>query len=98
MLPTLSTTQPRFPLGELVATPGALQALADAVQIPSEFLRRHVSGDWGDLCTADAQENEASLTNGNRIFSVYHTALGDKLYIITECDRSVTTLLLAGEY
>ena len=87
-----------FPLGHIVATPGTLNTLAEAGQLPSEFLGRHVDGDWGDVCAEDARENELSVELGYRIMSVYHTALGEKLYVITEADRSATTLLLSGEY
>lgn len=88
----------RFPLGRVVATPGALRALQEAEQSPAEFLDRHVSGDWGDLDDEDKQENEFSVRNGFRILSVYTTSAGDRLYVITEADRSVTTILLPEEY
>jgi hypothetical protein len=87
-----------FPLGRIVATPGALQALEVASQDPVEFLSRHVSGDWGDLDDDDKQENVFSLAHGLRLFSSYRTDAGEKLWIITEADRSVTTLLLPEEY
>jgi hypothetical protein len=88
----------RFPLGQIVATPGALQALKEAGQHPTEFLSRHASGDWGNLDDEDKQENEFSIQNGFRILSSYVTRTGTKLWIITEADRSVTTLLLPSEY
>jgi hypothetical protein len=87
-----------FPLGQIVATPGALQALKEAGQGPTEFLQRHVNGDWGALDDEDRQENEQSVQNGWRILSAYTTSAGEKLWIITEADRSVTTLLLPSEY
>jgi hypothetical protein len=87
-----------FPLGQIVATPGALQALKVAGQGPTEFLQRHVNGDWGELDDEDRQENEQSVQNGWRILSAYTTSAGEKLWIITEADRSVTTLLLPSEY
>ncbi len=88
----------RFKLGQVVATPGALEALKEAGQDPSEFLRRHHSGDWGDLGSEDKQENELSLREGFRILSAYHTSQGVKLWLITEADRSATTILLPEEY
>ena len=87
-----------FELGRIVATPGALRALEAAEQLPAEFLDRHVTGDWGDLDDEDKQENEFSIQNGFRILSAYTTSAGDKIWIITEADRSATTLLLPEEY
>ena len=89
---------PLFDLGQTVATPGALSALGKAEESPITYLIRHVTGDWGDLPEEDVQENEFSLENGFRIFSAYHTANGVKFYVITEYDRSVTTILLPQEY
>jgi hypothetical protein len=90
--------QSRFPLGRVLATPGALQALEKARQQPQEFLDRHTKGDWGDVDSHDAAENELSLQRGFRLLSSYTTGSGDKLWIITEADRSATTLLLPEEY
>jgi len=87
-----------FPIGELVATPGALTALLRARQSPLELLERHLSGDWGDLCPEDVAENKLALANGLRLLSSYTTAAGDKIWVITEADRSVTTFLLPDEY
>jgi hypothetical protein len=89
-----------FPLGQIVATPGALAALGKAGQTPLEFLERHVRGDWGELDEEDRKENQLSLKRGFRLLSSYHTSSGDrtKLWVITEADRSVTTLLLPEEY
>jgi hypothetical protein len=87
-----------FPLGRIVATPGALAALAAAGQSPHEFLARHICGDWGDLCENDREENEVSLRTGCRLLSAYHTVLGEKLWLITEADRSATVMLLPQEY
>lgn len=89
---------PRFALGRLVATPGALKALEDAGQDPMQFVARHQAGDWGELGEEDKQENEFSVSHGLRILSAYHTALGESLWVITEADRSATTLLLPEEY
>lgn len=90
--------KPLFPLGQVVATPGALGAIEEAEQTPFDFIFRHARGDWGDIPEEDVKENEFSLENGFRLFSAYHTAKGTKLYVITEWDRSVTTLLLPSEY
>ena len=89
---------PKFSLGHIVATPGALQALEEANQNPFEFLERHQAGDWGDLCAEDIRENEFSVTNGFRLLSAYRTLHDLKIWVITEADRSVTTLLLPHEY
>ena len=88
----------RFPLGRVLATPGALEALEKAGQQPREFLDRHSQGDWGELDSHDVRENEISLQSGFRLLSSYTTAAGDRLWIITEADRSATTLLLPEEY
>ncbi len=87
-----------FPLGQLVATPGALAALEEAGQSANEFLRRHASGDWGEVCTEDASLNNQALKHGGRLLSAYRTRHGVRLWVITEADRSVTTLLLPDEY
>ena len=90
--------KPKSSLGELVATPGALQALAEAGHSPMEFVRRHQSGDWGDVNEEDRRENEYSVEHGLRILSAYRTARGVRVWVITEADRSATTLLLPEEY
>jgi hypothetical protein len=88
----------RFLLGRVVATPGALRALEQAEQLPAEFLDRHVNGDWGDVPEEDKQENEFSVEHGLRILSAYTTSVGETIWIITEADRSYTTILLPREY
>jgi hypothetical protein len=90
--------QPVFELGQIVATPGALAALKKAGQQPGEFLTRHVNREWGDLSDEDRKENDYSLEHGFRVFSSYRSNAGDKLWVITEADRSATTLLLPEEY
>lgn len=92
------TKKPRFALGQVVATPGALDALKEAKQQPAEFLGRHVSGDWGEVPPEDAAENELSVKQGFRILSAYTLKTGVKIWVITEADRSATTLLLPSEY
>jgi len=90
--------QALFPLGQIVATHGALETLARANQTPNEFLLRHVSGDWGELDAHDLAENMYSLKHGFRVMSSYRTKSGDTLWLITEADRASTTLLLPEEY
>jgi hypothetical protein len=87
-----------FPLGQIVATPGALAALERAKQPPTCFLARHAIGDWGAPEPTDVAENEYSLIHGFRLLSSYQTDAGETLWIITEADRSATTLLLPDEY
>lgn len=87
-----------FTLGRIVATPGALRALERANQSAASFLTRHAAGDWGELDPEDIRENEYSVARGFRLLSSYTTAAGDKLWLITEADRSATTLLLPDEY
>ena len=93
-----SGNRPLFPLGQVVATPGALAALEDADQEPVEFLQRHITGDWGQLDEHDRNENELALKQGLRLLSAYQTNKGVRLWVITEWDRSVTTILLPQEY
>jgi hypothetical protein len=90
--------EPRFSLGRTVATPGAIDAFEQAKQDPREFLARHVAGDWGDLDDEDRSANDHAVKAGDRILSAYHLKTGMKIWIITEWDRSVTTLLLPSEY
>ena len=96
---------PLFQLGQVVATPGALQLLKEFGVAPFTLISRHVFGDWGDLDASDQHENNMALIHGSRIFSAYDVTRGDgvdsiteKVWIITECDRSSTTLLLPSEY
>ncbi len=95
---TCTKTSPLFPLGRVVATPGALEALEDAGQLASIFLDRHVSGEWGEVEDEDAQENDLSVCEGFRILSAYRTERGAKLLVITEADRSSTCILLPEEH
>jgi hypothetical protein len=86
-----------FSLGQIVATPGALTLMQEQGIDPLALLSRHVRGDWGDLGEEDKQENELSVKEGFRILSAYGEG-EKKLWIITEADRSVTTILLPQEY
>lgn len=87
----------KFLLGQLVATPGALEALQDTGQNALEFLSRHQHGDWGDLDEEDKKENEFSVLHNLRILSAYTLKTGVKIWVITEADRSVTTILLPDD-
>jgi hypothetical protein len=89
-------TKKQFPMGHLVATPNALKTLT-----PEDIMKaisRHAACDWGDCCPEDWKENEFSLREGFRLFSVYHAANGEKFWVITEADRSVTTVLMPEDY
>jgi hypothetical protein len=89
----------KFNTGEIVATQGALAALDEAGKdIGLEYIIRHINCDWGDLCEEDKQDNEYSLKHGYRLMSAYTLPTGVKIWIITEHDRSVTTILLPEEY
>ena len=90
--------KPLFSLGQVVATPGALEALEEAGQSPMEFLQRHQTGDWSEMVAEDQEENRRAVEQGNRVFSSYQLSTGQKLWVITEWNRSVTTLLLPLEY
>ena len=88
----------RFALGQTLITPGAEEALQIAGQTAIEFLRRHMSCVWGELSDEDVKENELSLEQGLRLLSRYQTTNGERLWIITEADRSATTILRPIEY
>jgi hypothetical protein len=90
--------EPKFPTGHLVATPGALAALTKNGQSATEFLSRHVRGDWGDVPPEDARENELSVAKGFRILSAYELNDGTRIWVLTEADRSTTCVLLPEEY
>ena len=106
------STSARFPLGQIVATPGALELLQETSFSAAALISRHVHGDWGDLCEEDRTENEFAVTRRLRILSCYRLVDAARLaatptdkrsalptiWIITEADRSVTTLLRPSEY
>lgn len=119
----LAVSQPRFSLGQVVATPGALALLTRHGVAPGTLLSRHVSGDWGQLSVDDARANEDAVKFGDRVLSAYalpvaptggtgkngktgaadkdsndEAATGDRVWVITEADRSSTCLLLPSEY
>jgi hypothetical protein len=86
-----------LPLGRVVATPAALKLLLEVGSHPFDLLARHATGDWGDLCTFDRRQNEIALREGLRVLSSYAVG-GECVWVITEADRSVTTILLPEEY
>lgn len=95
------STDTRIPLGQLVMTKGVNDKVADETEFAkfvTQSLARHAKGDWGDLCQEDRQENEFSLKKGFRLLSAYDRNGLPKIWIITEADRSVTTMLFPDEY
>jgi hypothetical protein len=96
-------TTAKFPLGQIVATPGALEALEDSGQTPDFFLEQHHAGNWGIVDQEDWSLNDQALLDGSRILSAYHTLKSKKLWVITEAaddngQRAATTILLPEEY
>ncbi len=87
---------PKFKLGQIVATPNALAHITQA-DITAALLR-HIAGDWGDLSAEDKEVNDQAVLDGSRILSVHQSAGGTQFWIITEADRSVTTILLPADY
>lgn len=100
----MNSVKSKFNLGQIVATQGALAALKDAQQSAIPFLQRHQSGDWGEICEDDKKLNDEAVAHEGdadqqqRVLSCYRTAKNERLWIITEWDRSVTTILLPEEY
>jgi hypothetical protein len=88
--------QPKFPLGRTVITRNALSVLTHEEVLAA--LSRHAAGDWGDLDAEDRAANERALFDGSRLVSVYRSAAGVKFYVITEHDRSISTVLLPEDY
>ena len=86
----------KFSLGQLVCTRNALDTL-DSTSV-HEAINRHVTGDWGDVCDEDRRSNEEGLVHGSRLLSVYYDNRGTKFWIITEANRSATTVLLPEDY
>ena len=94
-----STPTHLFPLGRVMATPGALDLLDSTGTNGSDILQRHVTGDWSGLLPEDSEENKLAIAAGGRILSSYEIGrVGRRIWVITEADRSVTTLLLPEEY
>ncbi len=91
-----SNRQVLFSLGQVVSTPNALKQLTHDDILTG--LKRHATGDWGDVDQHDRQANEQALQDGDRLFSVYHAADSTKFWVITEADRSSTCVLLPEDY
>jgi hypothetical protein len=89
---------PLFHLGDVVATPSALNALQSCNVTPAQLLQLHVNGNWGSVCEEDALANDAAVHTGERILSSYRIGEYTRVWVITEYDRSVTTILLPSEY
>lgn len=85
-----------FRLGRIVVTPNALQSITNEDILNA--IQRHQAGDWGSLDSEDHNSNDRAVVSGGRIFSAYHAENGTKFWIITEADRSVTTVLLPEDY
>jgi hypothetical protein len=98
MLPDAIAAAAIFNLGRVVATPNALDLLAQRGVAPMALLKRHAAGDWGDVPADDAKANQDALKFGCRLLSAYRIAGNATIWIITEADRSVTTLLLPSDY
>lgn len=91
-----SIERPKLALGQIVITRGAIEILShDEIQ---SALIRHMLGDWGDVCQEDWNQNNEAIQEGQRVLSSYRSKTGNKFWIITEWDRSVTTILLPAEY
>ena len=93
----------KFNLGQILATPGALEALEKSGQTPGFFLDKHLRGDWGEVCDEDKLLNDQALVDGSRLLSAYRTLKGTRVWIITEAadddgKRACSTLLLPSEY
>lgn len=89
---------PRFRLGAVVATPGALDALSRHPSLLHQIVGRHARCDWGEVDAEDRRANDRALTSGDRLMSAYTTPEGVRVWVLTEADRSATTLLLPEEY
>jgi hypothetical protein len=93
----------KFSLGQIVATPGALEILEASGQTPQFFLEKHQRGDWGEVCQEDKLLNDQSLVDGSRLLSAYRTLKGERIWVITEAigedgRRSASTILTPQEY
>ncbi|KVG12479.1 hypothetical protein [Burkholderia thailandensis] len=97
-LPSTVHAGPRFKLGRIFATPAALEAIANARVSIIDLLIRHMRGDWGDLSESDRQQNELSVKAGLRLLSCYVLPGHQTVWVVTEWDRTATTILLPGDY
>ena len=89
---------PKFSLGQVVATPGALDLLRSSGHAASEFLVKHVNGDWGQIDGHDFKQNQIALRDGGRLVSAYKTRTNELVLVITEADRTSTCVLLPSDY
>ena len=99
----IAVKTPKFPLGQIVATPGAIEAMKESGQTADFFLDQHSAGNWGIVDQEDWQLNDEALKDGSRLLSVFHTLKSKKLYVITEAtddngNRAATTILLPEDY
>ena len=99
----MNNGKPKFDLGQILATPGALEALQESGQTPTFFLAKHSRGDWGEVCDEDKRLNDQSLIDGSRLLSAYRTLKNERLWIITEAaddqgHRLCSTILRPEEY
>jgi len=90
--------KPKFEVGQLIVTPGAIEALLRNRTDDRPFVNRHQTGDWGDVAPADVRENECALVQDLQLMSAYTLEDGTRLLVVTEADRSATTILLPQEY
>lgn len=96
---SLQIETPLFSLGHITSTPGALAEFVNNTQIPHPYLQKHARGEWGpDIGKEDGRQNDEAVNGGWRIMSAYRLNDGTRIWIITEGDRSVTTVLLPSEY
>lgn len=97
----INSSSHRFSLGSLLITPAARTLLIENNADPSQYLQRHATGDWGEVCEEDHQQNDFGVSHRNRLMSVYYLVPGQedsRIWIITEGDRSYTTILLPEDY
>lgn len=94
----IAVKTPKFPLGQIVATPAAIEAMNESGQTADFFLDQHRAGNWGIVDAEDSAANDAALIDGTRLLSAYMTLRGKKIWVITEADRSAMTLLLPEDY
>jgi hypothetical protein len=90
--------RPKFSLGRIVVTPAALDAIQGGGQSPDSFLDKHVQSDWGTACREDRQASDDAHPLGTRLLSAYKTLTGCWIWIVTEADRSLTTIMLPSEF
>jgi hypothetical protein len=95
---TIDYTKQLFPIGRVVSTGAAIRLMDGSVELAALLMTRHTAGDWGDIDSEDWELNDRALAMGSRLMSSYTLVDVGKIWIITEADRSVTTLLLPSDY